>query len=96
MCPTTPRLVRPAKILAGMERAFELCKELVEDSADGALAYVRDLNTATGTYSTSSVQFTVKDLRQVGYYGDAGAKGKARAVRVESGWEWEIVDMECP
>jgi len=82
---------------------FELKEELEADSTTGADAYPRDYdpsaNSGEGGYvtdTTASRIFTVKDTREVGYYGSAGAKGACIMKTADNGPFGEICDMECP
>jgi len=98
MCPTTPQLVRPAKILSGMERAFQLYGDLVIGSYVGALAYLREWNPSAnagngGYVLNTDIRFYVRDIRALGYFGVAGTWGQARSVWSDNGWQWEIIDM---
>lgn len=80
---------------------FELAETLEADSTTGATAYRRKFdpsaNSGDGGYVTDTDdEFTVKDTREVGYYGSAGAKGACIMKSADNGAFGEICDMECP
>lgn len=82
---------------------FELKETLDADSTTGATAHPRDYdpsaNGGEGGYTTDTDvdrEFTVKDTREVGYEGSAGAKGACIMKTADNGAFGEIIDMECP
>lgn len=80
---------------------FELAETLDADSTTGATAYRRNwdssANAGEGGYVTDTGdEFTVKDTREVGYYGSTGAKGACIMKTADNGAFGEICDMECP
>jgi hypothetical protein len=94
------REVRPAKPQPEVYRAFRLKEILALGSETGAEAYMDrwdpDMNSGEGGYQETDIVFTVKDTRQVGYYGPAGRHGVALMKICKNGLIGEIVDLECP
>ncbi|MEA3351188.1 MAG: hypothetical protein U9Q82_11240 [Chloroflexota bacterium] len=86
-----------------LQRHFELKETLNADSSTGATAHPRDYDASANggeggytTDTTASREFTVKDTREVGYNGSAGAKGACIMKTADNGSFGEIIDMECP
>ena len=81
-------------------QCFELTETLAAGSTAGATAYRRTwdgaANAGEGGYETGTTEITVKDTREVGYYGSAGAKGACIMKTADNGPFGEICDMECP
>ena len=67
-------------------------------ASGSAAAYVRVRNFATGAYTTDTGDsITVKDTKEVGYNGVAGAKGSATIKFLSDGTRYgELDDLECP
>jgi len=84
--------------------AFELAEDLDQWDPVPTLAYRRfvdpSANGGNGAYVTDcskSSKFWVVDMRQVGYWGVAGATGAADIISVENdGSMGIIVDLRCP
>ncbi len=96
-----PQQVRPGKSRPGeVYRRFELKEDLEVDASDGAEADLWEWNPSAddgnGAYEKANVLFRVHDICELGFYGSAGAFGKARKLIAERRIVWEIVDLECP
>jgi len=80
---------------------FELKETLGADSTTGATAYRRNYDPSAnggegGPVTDTNDEITVKDTREVGYYGSAGAKGACVMKTADNNPFGEIIDMECP